>query len=67
MANVDPFPSVATCVTLGCVGAAGITVETAVMAKLTAPDVPPPGVGLNTVTGTEPVFARSAEVMAARS
>jgi hypothetical protein len=42
-------------------------VDGAVMAKVTAPDVPPPGAGVNTVTGTDPTPARSAAVIAARS
>jgi hypothetical protein len=39
----------------------------AVMEKFTVPDVPPPGAGVETLTGTAPGVARSAAVMAARS
>jgi hypothetical protein len=38
-----------------------------VTVKLRTADVPPPGVGVNTVTGTEPWIARSAAVIVARS
>ena len=46
----------------GGVGAGG-----AVMVKVTVPDVPPPGAGVTTLTGTERAVARSAAVIAARS
>src|SRR5688572_13229387 len=39
----------------------------AVTAKLAAAEVPPPGAGVMTVTGTEPAAATSAAVIAARS
>jgi hypothetical protein len=46
---------------------AGGGVDGAVTAKLSVPDVPPPGVGVNTVTGTDFDVAKSVAVRAARS
>jgi len=52
-------------------GAAGGVVGTgaggAVIVKSTMFDVPPPGVGVNTLTGTEPASAMSTELIPARS
>ncbi len=46
---------------------AGVGLFAAVMVKFTALDVPPPGVGLVTVTGAEPAVAMSVARIAAVS
>jgi len=78
--NVTPLASDAPLVTLGAGGGGGIDgdgggggggggggADAAVTVKVTLPDVPPPGAGVTTVTGTERAVARSAAVIAARS
>src|SRR5262245_20158799 len=66
----NPVPVIVTGTTAPCAprfGATEVTVTEAVMVKVRAPDVPPPGAGLTTVTGTEPAVVRSLAGMLAVS
>jgi hypothetical protein len=65
--NVTPVASADVFVTLGAPGAGGGTLGAVVTVKVTEPDVPPPGDGVTTLTGTERAVARSEAVIAARS
>jgi hypothetical protein len=63
---VTETPSYHKADTLGTPGAPGRPVE-AVMVKVSELEVPPPGVGVKTLTAAEPALARSDVVMVARS
>jgi hypothetical protein len=74
MSNVAPAASVVTRVVLTLVGVpggvpdgVGVGVVPAVMAKVSAPEVPPPGAGVTTVTATEFEVVRSAVLSEVRS
>jgi hypothetical protein len=72
IAKVAPVESELTNLALRLTGEAGGVdgtegVDGAVITKLTAPDVPPPGAGVKTVTGTEPAPVRSDALIVAWS
>src|SRR5882724_7864899 len=66
--RVTPLASAATWVTAGLPGAGGGGAGAEdVIVNVRAPEVPPPGAGVTTLTGIEPVTARSAEPITACS